>query len=201
MPVIKEIEDFVRKNLQSGRSEEIIKTDLTSVGWKEIDISDTLAAVKTATPKEESKKNLDYDVKTSASQLRFSHLKETIEQYESPKDMRPKKIQANLSKKSYLPLILIPIIVAISVGVRIYLKNAYPEIFIPKTAPPLLDQEILKNLNATSTNPDSSSLISPPNSSTTQSQPAQKPPTVPKPTPTQPSATSTPSTPQGGGNN
>ena len=75
MPVIKEIEDFVRKNLQSGRSEEIIKTDLTSVGWKEIDISDTLAAVKTATPKEESKKNLDYDVKTSASQLRFSHLK------------------------------------------------------------------------------------------------------------------------------
>ncbi|TSC82685.1 MAG: hypothetical protein G01um101420_208 [Parcubacteria group bacterium Gr01-1014_20] len=201
MPVIKEIEDFIRKNLQNGKSEEIIKTDLASVGWKEVDISDTLTAVKTATPKEESKKTPDYDVKTPVSQLRFAHLKETIEQYEPLKKEGPKKLPVNLPKKSYLPLILIPTIVAISVGARIYLKNAYPETFTPKTPPPNLDQEILKNLSVTTTSPSSSTPTAEPNPSATQVVPVQKPPSPPKPTSTQPSPTSTPSAPHGGGTN
>lgn len=191
MSIIKEIEDFVRKNLESGKSEEVIKTDLASVGWNEIDITDTITAVKKSDPKTEGEKSLNYEIRTPVNQPRFSHLKETIEQYESPKDKRPKKLGANLPKKSYLPLILIPIVVTMGVGARIYLKNTYPEAFGPKTAPPNLDQEILNNLNATTTNSNSSSD---PNSSTTQTNPGKKPPPIPEP-----KSTSTPNAPGRGG--
>lgn len=198
MPSIKEIEDFVKKGLDNGKPEEAIKSDLLSVGWKETDIADTIAAIKNSTPKSEGEKIAQRETNTPVNQLRFAHLKETISQYQPQK--KAPAITEKISPKSrgFLSLILIPIVIALGVGARAYLKNNYPEMFEAKNSNLDIDQKILDQLETqtpTSTVSSTLNTISKPSSSTNLvPSPSQKPTSsTPNPRPT--------STPQGGGNN
>lgn len=192
MPSIKEIEDFVKKGLDNGKPEETIKSDLLSVGWKETDIEDTITAIKQSTPESRSENLAQSEANTPVNQLRFAHLKETISQYQ-PQKVTPIIQKISPKSRGIFSLILIPIVIALGVGARMYLKKTYPEMFEGTNNALDIDQQILNQIGASATSSPTSTPVN--NSSPIAGNKTPTPAQQPNPFPAPPNPQKPPSAP------
>ena len=122
---IGEIVSYIKENLKSGRSEDLIKKELSSVGWPKLEIENALIAAKTElskTPETETNP-------LARNQSKSKFLKETIEQFQGSSD-RP-KTKPKFSALGLIPLIAIPVVIALGLWWRAYYLSH--RVITPKT--------------------------------------------------------------------
>lgn len=119
---IDEIISYIQKNLLAGKSEDLIKKELQSVGWPEKDINEALIKAKATKPKSPS---LNIEI-TTPKHDRPNYLRENFKEFSNFSKIAE---TAKKKKLSIVPIIIIPAIIVIGILLRNwYLENNPPEI-------------------------------------------------------------------------